>query len=83
MKPKLIFICGDRTGLRGYNMASDEYGTPQVLYDLLDQEFEFEWDAAASVSNHKCAHYWTKEQNALDRDDTPLRYWHDMVSGPG
>jgi len=58
-------------------MASDEYGTPQALFDVLDLEFDFEWDAAASAVNHKCPHYWTQENSALDRPGgwEPLRYF--------
>ena len=47
--------------------ASDrqDWGTPQALFDKLNEEFHFNLDAAASVENHKCYDYFTIEQNAL------------------
>lgn len=32
----------------------DSWGTPQWLFDLLDREFHFNFDAAASYDNGKC-----------------------------
>lgn len=43
----------------------DEFGTPQDLFDILNKEFKFVLDAAASDKNHKCRRYYTKEKNAL------------------
>ena len=37
-----------------FSHKSDEHSTPQWLFDLLDKEFHFECDAAATVSNTKC-----------------------------
>jgi phage N-6-adenine-methyltransferase len=44
-----------------------EWATPQDFFDLLDAEFHFTLDAAASHQNHKCAAYYTKEQDALQQ----------------
>ena len=49
---------------------SVEWGTPTDLFEKLDKEFKFTLDAAASNKNHKCARYFTKEDNALDKDWT-------------
>jgi len=47
----------------------DEWGTPQWLFDLLDQEFHFGCDAAADWKNSKCFHLFSERQsNALERD---------------
>lgn len=48
---------------------SDEFGTPDWLFERLNSEFHFTIDAAASKHNHKLPNYWTKEDNAL------LRLW--------
>jgi phage N-6-adenine-methyltransferase len=50
-----------------------EWGTPQALFDELNAEFGFTLDAAASHDNHKCADYFTIEENALERD------WNGVV----
>ena len=39
--------------------------TPQRLFDELDAEFHFTLDAAASDENHKCARYFTKNDDGL------------------
>lgn len=43
------------------------WGTPQSLFDQLNQEFSFTLDAAADSTNHKCANYFTKEQDSLSQ----------------
>jgi phage N-6-adenine-methyltransferase len=43
----------------------ENWGTPQSFYLELNDEFEFELDAAASVTNAKCARYYTKEDNSV------------------
>ena len=45
----------------------DNWCTPQDLFNELDREFGFVLDAAADDKNHKCAKYYTKEQDALSR----------------
>jgi site-specific DNA-methyltransferase (adenine-specific) len=37
-----------------FSRASDEWSTPQWLFDLLDREFHFDVDAAANDDNKKC-----------------------------
>lgn len=39
--------------------------TPQKLFDELDAEFHFTLDAAASDKNHKCARYFTQNDDGL------------------
>jgi len=47
--------------------ASDEWATPQALYDKLHDEFGFNLDAAASAATAKCAEFWTVEDDALTK----------------
>jgi phage N-6-adenine-methyltransferase len=49
------------------NKDGSEWATPQDFFDILDAEFHFTLDAAASDLNHKCAAYYTKEQDALQQ----------------
>lgn len=44
---------------------SDEWSTPQDIYDQLDAEFHFTLDPAASEENHKTSEYFTREQDGL------------------
>jgi len=45
--------------------ASDAWGTPQSLFDLLDSRWGFVLDAAASASNAKCERFYTEDDDAL------------------
>ena len=48
---------------------NDAYGTPQALFDSLDEEVGgFDVDAAANHENHKCERYWTVEEDGLVQD---------------
>lgn len=44
---------------------SDEWETPQDIFDSLDQEFHFTLDPCATDENHKTPVYFTREQNGL------------------
>lgn len=48
-----------------FSRNSDEWATPQYLFDELDAEFHFDIDACASDLNHKCDEYYTKIRNGL------------------
>ena len=45
--------------------ASDEWYTPREIIEALG---EFDLDPCADETNHKCEHYFTKEQNGLKQD---------------
>ena len=51
------------TGMRSSN--TDEWATPQYLFDELNEEFRFDVDVCANEENHKCPVYFTKEQDGL------------------
>ena len=53
-----------------FSSKSDEWSTPQELYDQLNDEFDFEIDLAASTDNHTCDHWWAKDDDAL------AQAWH-------
>jgi len=44
---------------------SNEWATPQVLFDGLNAEFHFTLDPCATQSNTKCPRYYTLEDNGL------------------
>ena len=51
-----------------FSHANDEWCTPDWLFWVLNQEFGFNADAAATDENAKCNCYFTKEHSALTSD---------------
>lgn len=48
-----------------YSSATDDWGTPQDLFDALDAEFGFTLDVCANPANAKCAEFFTVEDDGL------------------
>ena len=51
-----------------FTSRTDEWATPSKTFQELDAEFHFTLDPCASAENHKCARYFTKEQDGLAQD---------------
>ena len=51
-----------------YTSNSEEWGTPQELFNRLNKEFNFTLDICASKENAKCPKYYTKEEDALKKE---------------
>lgn len=51
-----------------FSHKSDEWETPQELFDCLDDEFCFSLDVCATEQNHKCYTYFTKETDGLKQN---------------
>ena len=47
---------------------TDEWATPQDLFDKLDATFHFTLDPCATKENHKCDRFYTREQDGLKQD---------------
>lgn len=47
---------------------TDEWATPQALFDKLNATFYFTLDPCATPENAKCAKFYTKEQDGLKQD---------------
>ena len=45
-----------------------DWETPSDLYSILDNEFHFTLDPCSTHENHKCAKYYTIEENGLLQD---------------
>lgn len=60
-----------------FSSASDEWATPQDLFDRLHAEFDFHIDLAATARNSKCCDCFTKEGDSLKQDwiGTANRGW--------
>lgn len=48
-----------------FSSASDEWATPQHIFDALHAEFCFDLDPCATAENAKCAKFFTREQDGL------------------
>ncbi len=50
-----------------FRTENQSWETPQELFDLLNNEFNFDIDLAASKENTKCKKFISKEENALTK----------------
>lgn len=69
-----------------YASNSDEWSTPQDIYDALDEEFHFTLDPCATDENHKCDLYYTQSSNGLlqnwgGRESSVIRHTARSVLG--
>lgn len=58
-----------------FSSASEEWETPQDLFDELNDEFHFTVDVCATKWNAKVSRYFTKEQDGLLQDWTGETVW--------
>lgn len=48
-----------------FSSNSDEWYTPQELFDELNNEFDFNLDPCSTDDNHKCDRYYTLSDDGL------------------
>lgn len=51
-----------------FSSKSDEWETPQDLFDKLNKEFHFTLDPCSTNENHKCFKYYTIKDDGLSKD---------------
>lgn len=51
-----------------FSSNSDQWATPQYIFDELNKEFNFTLDPCADEKNHKCEKFFTKNENGLIQD---------------
>ena len=56
-----------------YSSNTDECGTPQKLFDELNEKFDFDVDVCANAENAKCRRYFSKEEDGLKQDWTQFK----------
>lgn len=56
-----------------FSTTTDEWATPQWLFDALDAEFGFTLDPCATSQNAKCKKYYTRTEDGISQD------WGDQV----
>lgn len=50
-----------------FTNATDEWATPQSVFDELNAEFNFTLDPCATKDNAKCERFFTKDQDGLSK----------------
>jgi site-specific DNA-methyltransferase (adenine-specific) len=58
-----------------FSSATEEWETPQDLFDVLNKEFHFTVDVCATKENAKVSKYFTKSQDGLSQDWTGETVW--------
>ena len=53
-----------------FTSQTDNWETPQVFFEKLNDEFHFDLDVCASLANAKCKKFYTKEQDGLNQEWT-------------
>ena len=48
-----------------FSSNSDEWATPNTVFEELNKEFNFTLDACATAENAKCSKFFTKEEDGL------------------
>ena len=51
-----------------FSSNSNEWNTPDDLYNILDKEFNFTLDPCTNGLNNKCEFYYTEKENGLIQD---------------
>ena len=51
-----------------FSSNSDNWSTPQDIYEALDNEFNFNLDPCADESNHKCENFFTQNDDGLSKN---------------
>ena len=58
-----------------YSSTTEEWSTPQDLFDRLDSEFHFTLDPCSTDENAKCQKHYTKADDGLSKDWTGEVVW--------
>ena len=64
-----------------YSSASDDWETPQFVFDMLNQEFALNVDVCASTKNHKLPMWFSQEEDGLSKDWCGSRCWMNPPYG--
>ena len=51
-----------------FSSKTDEWSTPQDIFEQLDNEFNFDLDPCATTENHKCENFFTQEDDGLSKN---------------
>ena len=57
-----------------FSSNTEEWETPQSLFDELNEEFHFNLDPCSTDDNHKCDKYYTKEDDGISKNWGGIQY---------
>ena len=67
-----------------FSSRSEDWATPQGLFDKLDRFFDFQLDVCASKDNHKCHQYFSIQEDGLSQKwSSYKRIWMNPPYGKG
>lgn len=72
-----------KSGNPFFSSSTDEYATPQWLFDQLDAEFHFTLDPCSTDENAKCRKHYTRAQDGLKQDWSGETVWCNPPYGRG
>jgi phage N-6-adenine-methyltransferase len=64
-----------------FSSQSDEWETPQALYDKIDFIYNFTLDVCATAENKKCARYFDRKTDGLAQSWSGERCWMNPPYG--
>lgn len=65
-----------------FSSATDNWSTPQWIFDEYNTAYNFALDVCADEQNKKCDMYWSKEQDGLADDSDWLRMGNAWMNPP-
>jgi phage N-6-adenine-methyltransferase len=64
-----------------FSSATNEWATPQALFDRLDAKWRFDLDVCATPENAKCSRYFTALEDGLAQPWAPYTCWMNPPYG--
>jgi len=65
-----------------FSSNNDEWETPQYIYDMLNDEFKFDIDVAASYENRKCKEYFCTSEDGQIESGLDRKWYGDVWCNP-
>ena len=64
-----------------FSSKSDEWETPQALFNELNHEFKFDIDVCALPENKKCIRYFSPDDDGLEKSWDGMKCWMNPPYG--
>ena len=64
-----------------FSSETDQWSTPQDLFDRLNERWRFDLDVCAEASNAKCAQFFTEREDGLAQPWAPFTCWMNPPYG--
>lgn len=64
-----------------FTSRTEEWETPQYVFSILNDEFNFQIDVCATSENAKCKLFFTKQSDGLKQEWSPYRCWMNPPYG--